>query len=118
MPCGLTGALATFSKLMDKVLDGLVSKNCPVYLDDVINFGSLFEETAPLQELLKKSVHFRWGDEQEQAFINLKDALCKAPVLAYPDPDTPYIVDTDASNLAISAVLSQVQDGEEKVIMF
>ncbi len=34
--------------------------------------------TAPLQELLKKSVHFRWEDEQEQAFINLKDALCKA----------------------------------------
>ncbi len=43
--------------------------------------------TAPLQELLKKSVHFKWGDKQEQAFINLKDALCKAPVLAYPDPD-------------------------------
>ncbi len=39
--------------------------------------------TALLQELLKKSVHFK----QEQAFINLKDALCKAPVLAYPDPD-------------------------------
>ncbi len=74
--------------------------------------------TAPLQELLKKSVHFRWGDEQEQAFINLKDALCKAPVLAYPDPDIPYVVDTDASNLAIGAVLSQVQDGEEKVIMY
>ncbi len=65
--------------------------------------------TAPLQELLKKSVHFRWGDEQEQAFINLKDTLRKAPVLAYPDPNAPYFVDTDASNLA---VLSQVQDGE------
>ncbi len=44
---------------------------------------------APLQELLKKSVHFRKGDEQEQAFINLKDALCKAPVLPYPDPNIP-----------------------------
>ncbi len=59
---------------------------------------------SPLQELLKKSVHFRWGDEQEQVFINLKDVLCKAPVLA--------------SNLAIGAVLSHVQDGEEKVIMY
>ncbi len=74
--------------------------------------------TAPLHELLKKPVHFRWGDEQEQAFINLKNALCKAPVLAYPDPDFPYVADTDASNLAIGAVLSQVQDGEEKVIMY
>ncbi len=61
--------------------------------------------------MLKKSVHFRWGDEQEQAFINLKDALCIAP-------DAPYVMDTNASNLAIGAVLSQVQDGEEKVIMY
>ncbi len=30
----------------------------------------------------------------------------------------PYVVDTDASNLAIGAVLSQVQDSEEKVIMY
>ncbi len=68
--------------------------------------------------MFKKYVHFRWGDKQELAFINLKDALCKAPVLANLDPDVPYIVDTDASNLAIGAVLSQVQDGEEKIIMF
>ncbi len=58
-----------------------------------------------------------WGDKQEDAFIKLKEALCKAPVEAYLDPDVPYDVDTDASNVAISAVLSQVQDGEEKVIM-
>ncbi len=66
--------------------------------------------TAPLQELLKKSVHFRWDDEQEDVFIRLKEALCEALVLAYPNPDLPY--------LAIGAVLSQVQDGEEKVIMY
>ncbi len=74
--------------------------------------------TAPLQELLKKYVHFRWDDEQEQAFIKLKEALCKAPVLAYLDPNVPYVVDTDANNLTIGAVLSQVQDGEEKVVMY
>ncbi len=74
--------------------------------------------TAPLQELLKKSVHFKWDDKQEDAFIRLKEALCKAPVLAYPDPDLPYVVDTDSRNLAIGDVLSQVQDGEEKVIMY
>ncbi len=48
----------------------------------------------------------------------LKDVLCKAPVLTYPDPDVPYIMDTNASNLAIVAVVSQVQDGEEKVIIY
>ncbi len=57
--------------------------------------------TAPLQELLKKSFHFRWDDEHEDAFIKLKEALWKAPVLAYPNPDLPYVVDTNASNLAI-----------------
>ncbi len=39
-------------------------------------------------------------------------------MLAYPDSDLPYVVYTDASNLAIGAVLSQVEDGEEKVIMY
>ncbi len=39
-------------------------------------------------------------------------------MLAYPDPYLPYVMDTDASNLAIVAVLSQVQYGEEKVIMY
>ncbi len=68
--------------------------------------------------MLKKSVHFRWDDEEEDAFIKLIEALCKAPVLAYPNPDLAYVVDTDASNLAIGAVLSQVEDGEEKVIMY
>ncbi len=33
--------------------------------------------TAPLQELLKKLVHFRWDDEQEDAFVKLKEAFAK-----------------------------------------
>ncbi len=43
MPFGLTGAPATFSRLMDKVLDVLISKKCLVYLDDIIVFGKTFE---------------------------------------------------------------------------
>ncbi len=64
--------------------------------------------TAPLQELLKMSVHFRWDDEHPGAFIKLKEELCITPVLAYPDPNLPYVVNTDASNIAIGAVLSEV----------
>ncbi len=74
--------------------------------------------TAPLQELLKKLAHFRYTDEQDGAFNKLKEVLCKTPVLAYPNPDEPYIVNTDASNLVISAILSPVQDGVRKVIMY
>lgn len=44
MPFGLTGAPATFQKLMDKVLEGLNMKICAVYLDDVIVFAENSEE--------------------------------------------------------------------------
>ncbi len=49
---------------------------------------------------------------------HLRVRFSKALVLAYPNPNIPYIMDADATNLAIGAVLSQVQDGEEKVIMY
>ncbi len=45
MPFEFTGAPAKFKRLMDKVLDGLISKRCLVYLDDVIIYGNMFEET-------------------------------------------------------------------------
>ena len=50
------------------------------------------------------------------------EALCEslvyAPVLAYPNADDPFILDTDASGTAIGAELIQVQGGEEKVIAY
>ncbi len=45
MPFGLTGAPATFLRLMNEVLDSLIGKKCLVYLDDVIIYGKKFEET-------------------------------------------------------------------------
>ncbi len=45
MPFGLTGAPATFSRLMDEVLDGLIGKSCLVYLNVVFIYGETFEET-------------------------------------------------------------------------
>ena len=46
MPFGLTNAPATFQQLMERCLAGLNLKICLVYLDDVIVFGSTFEETC------------------------------------------------------------------------
>ena len=48
----------------------------------------------------------------------LKETLCSAPILAYPRPNESFILDTDASNVGIGGVLSQIQDGEEKVIAY
>ena len=54
------------------------------------------------------------------AFQRLKAALTKAPILAYPrfDSPEPFIVDTDWSGDAVGGVLSQVQDGAERVIAY
>ena len=55
MPFGLTNAPATFQRLMERCLGGLNLKICLVYLDDVIVFGSTFEETLErLQTVLKR----------------------------------------------------------------
>ena len=56
--------------------------------------------------------------ETQQAFQELKKRLVSAPILGYPLPDAPFILDTDASNHAIGAVLSQIQDGQERVIAY
>ena len=48
----------------------------------------------------------------------LKTALITAPILALPADEGSYVIDIDASGLSIVAVLSQEQDGQEKVIAY
>ena len=71
---------------------------------------------APLHRLTDHGAQWKWTDQEQEAFDKLKAALCTAPVLAYPVPGAPYILDTDASNTGIGAVLSQVIDGVEHVL--
>lgn len=65
----------------------------------------------PLHDLEKKDTVFQWGHSQQEAFDKIKAAVTTAPVLAHPDPAKPYIVETDASNYAYGAILSQKQAG-------
>ena len=63
--------------------------------------------SAPLTNLTKKNVVFKWGDEQEAAFQALKAAIQVAPVLATPDLEKPFTVYVDASSVATGGVLLQ-----------
>ena len=52
------------------------------------------------------------------AFRDLQRKLVSAPILAFPDFTKTFVLDTDASNVGIGAVLSQVEDGRETVIAY
>ena len=203
MPFGLCNAPSTFQRLMELVLAGLRWEICLAYLDDIVIFGSTFEEhlerlrtvldrlrasglrlkpskcqlfrrevrflghvvtkdgvvadpertegvrtwpqptnatelrsflglasyyrrfvrdfgtiAAPLNRLTEKGATFIWTEQADAAFRELKLRLTSAPVLAYPQFDKPFILDTDASNVGIGGVLSQIQDGKECVIAY
>lgn len=203
MPFGLCNAPATFQRLMNQVLRGLVGKICKVYLDDVVIFSKTREEhlerlqmvldrlrqhglhlkaskcrfmqlklkllgfvisaagvlpdpekveavaqypvpsnlkqlqrflgkvgyyrrfiqdysvkTWPLTRLTRKDAAWRWTEECQRAFEALKDVLVSAPIMGYPDVHQPFTLVTDASAYGMGAVLSQIQDGAEKVIAY
>ena len=73
---------------------------------------------APLYLLMRKGQRFHWTDDQQQAFVELKKRLTSAPVLASPRTTGTYYLDTDASEYGLGIVLSQEQEGQERVLSF
>jgi len=73
---------------------------------------------APLFGLMKKGVRFKWTAECQQALDTLKLKLMTEPVLALPNDEGTYILDTDACNVGLGAVMSQEQFGTERVIAY
>ena len=71
-----------------------------------------------LYDVIGPSTTFSCGTEQEKAFDALRQKLMEAPVLAYPNSEDLFILDTDASNHTIGAELLQVQNGVELLIGF
>ena len=76
-----------------------------------------FAEVAkPLYRLTSKGVKFSWEREHEDAFqllkrkLLLKTKLLQAPILAFPNFRHPFVIDTDATETALGAVLSQIID--------
>ena len=73
---------------------------------------------SPLYDLLRKDRKFKWSGACQQAFDILRERLTTAPILAYLRGGDNFILDTDESAFGIGAVLSEVQDGQEKVIAY
>ena len=65
--------------------------------------------------LTRKEVTFIWSPQCQEAFAGLKKAFTSAPILAHFHPDRQIHVETDASDYAVAAILSQV-DPVDKLI--
>jgi len=72
------------------------------------------EIAAPLQALTMKNKKFECTTQCDHAFNKLKNALISSPILAMPNDTDPFLLDTDACDVSIGAVLSQVQGGVEQ----
>ena len=83
-------------------------------------FIPLFSAIAqPLYALTKKDVRFVWTQPCQEAFDCLKHLMTKAPVLAFPDFERDFVLETDASGAGLGAVLSQKQeDGFQRPVAF
>src|SRR5882724_2791773 len=62
----------------------------------------------PLIRLTRKDTLFIWGPNHTKVFETLKTAFTQAPILAHFNPDNPIVIETDASDYAITAIISQI----------
>jgi hypothetical protein len=96
-------------------------------LRSFLGFGNYYKDfipdysriTRPLHDLTKKGIQWHWDDSEEHAFQLLKEIFTSYPVLRNPDPTKRYIVDTDASQFAVGATISQeYPDGRHPIAYF
>ena len=88
---------------------------CSYYRRFVKGFATI---AKPLTELTQKNATLVWTEDCQKAFDNLKQQLLGKNITAYPQEKGEYILDTDASDFGIGAVLSQIQNGRERVIAY
>jgi hypothetical protein len=88
---------------------------CSYYRKYVPGFATIAQ---PLHMLTNKGQRFIWGEEQETAFQTLKTRLTTAPILAPPNDEGEYVLDTDGSSTGLGAVLQQRKGEELHVIAY
>src|SRR5919206_993985 len=129
--------IKTSEKLIEKIKNYPTPKNitelrgfiglASYYRKFIKNFSQI---AKPLTELLrgvkyekdvkrktqnkKIDITQNWKNTQEKSFNELKEKLTQAPILMYPKWDREFILQTDASNIALGAVLSQIGDDKKE----
>ncbi len=89
---------------------------CGYYRSFVKGFSTI---ASPLTKLLRKEQPFHWDAAKERSFQELKGAFTNAPVLAFPDYSSPFVLYTDASTTGLGAVLMQPDDrGKNRAIAY
>ena len=88
---------------------------CSYYRRYVQNFA---EKARSLHKASEVSASFNWPPKGQDAFESLKSRLTTTPNSVFPMMKEPFILYTDASLSAMAAVLSQVQNGQERAICY
>lgn len=73
---------------------------------------------APLTRLLRKSAPWEWGEEQENSLRQLAKAVADTASLKLPDLNRPFVIQTDASDLGVGAVLLQMEGEQLRPVAF
>ena len=88
---------------------------CSYYRKFICNFAL---HCAPLYSLINHQRSFVWTEIEQDVFDLMKSLLTNAPILVHPNFDHEFIIQTDASDHGIGAVLSQVINNKEHVIQY
>ena len=76
------------------------------------------DKIYPMQQLMRnKGKKFTWTDEAQVLFENIKCELCEAPVLGMTTEKEMFVLDTDASVVAISGILHKEQEWNGRTVL-
>ena len=97
-------------------------KGCQSFVG-MVNFVSLFcpelqKLLKPIYDLTRKGRQFIWGNEQQQAFDEIKHRLQRPPVLHLPDRHGHFQLYSDTSKFATGSALYQIQNGQPRLIAY
>ncbi|TDG38895.1 hypothetical protein AWZ03_014685 [Drosophila navojoa] len=111
---GLHSAGATFQRALDTVIGPEMEPHTFAYLDDMVVVGATKEQYVAKRicsDPVKKDQKWICGEEQEEALRELKERLTTAPILDCPDFSAKFVLQTEASDYGLGAVLTQEAEG-------